>query len=493
MKQFPHGLRGEEASAELGGYRQELKRTLGSFQVFAVSFAFISVAVGIFGTFDDVLRSAGPVGIWLWAIVAIGQTFVALVIAQFAARIPLTGSSYQWASRLANPAIGWWFGLLSFCYLGIGVVAVDNALASQALMPLLGMAPDEQTARWITLAILLVQAVLTIVSTRLVGLINGTAVGIEVMIVILLVILLPIAIAMNGMGSFANLTSRGTAAADPDYFKVGGGLMLAMLMGLSTLVGFDAAANVAEEAKDPFRSVPRAIVGSVVAAGVLGLLFLIALTVAIPDVQRITLSDSPVAEILHDQFGLMMKTIMMAAVTFAFFACGMVVMATAARLVYAMSRDGRFPASRLMSQVHPRTQTPIPATILVLVGGILLMLALPGEALLQLITASTILPILSYGVTVILYLAVRKKLDRRVGAFDLGAFEVPVAVIALVWLMGALFVLVTPDAALVPDLIVVGLLVTGGVYFLYLLRFNRTVLQVEPPTATLPTVSLPTS
>jgi hypothetical protein len=31
---------------ELGGYQQELKRTLGSFQVFAISFAFISVAVG---------------------------------------------------------------------------------------------------------------------------------------------------------------------------------------------------------------------------------------------------------------------------------------------------------------------------------------------------------------------------------------------------------------------------------------------------------------
>jgi hypothetical protein len=39
-----------EGSAEAGGYKQELKRTLGSFQVFAVSFAFISVAVGIFGT-----------------------------------------------------------------------------------------------------------------------------------------------------------------------------------------------------------------------------------------------------------------------------------------------------------------------------------------------------------------------------------------------------------------------------------------------------------
>ena len=76
-----------DSSVEGSGYHQELKRTLGSFQVFAISFAFISVAVGIFGTYDDVLQNAGPVGIWLWVIVAIGQLLVALVIAQFAARI----------------------------------------------------------------------------------------------------------------------------------------------------------------------------------------------------------------------------------------------------------------------------------------------------------------------------------------------------------------------------------------------------------------------
>ena len=84
------------------GYEPKLKRTLGSFQVFAISFAFISVAVGIFGTYDAVLRTAGPIGIWLWVIVAVGQTLVALVIAQFAARIALTGPCYQprgWPTR----------------------------------------------------------------------------------------------------------------------------------------------------------------------------------------------------------------------------------------------------------------------------------------------------------------------------------------------------------------------------------------------------------
>ncbi|WP_203351685.1 hypothetical protein [Streptomyces sp. Sge12] len=93
------GGRDGGGAVERGGYRQELKRTLGSFQVFAISFAFISVAVGIFATYDEVLVTAGPVGIWLWTVAAVGQTLVALVVAQFAARIPLSGSSYQWASR----------------------------------------------------------------------------------------------------------------------------------------------------------------------------------------------------------------------------------------------------------------------------------------------------------------------------------------------------------------------------------------------------------
>ena len=83
-------------------------------QAFAISFAFISVAVGIFATYPAVLQSAGPVGIWLWVIAAVGQTLVALVVAQFVARIALSGSSYQWASRLANPKIGWFFGWLTF-------------------------------------------------------------------------------------------------------------------------------------------------------------------------------------------------------------------------------------------------------------------------------------------------------------------------------------------------------------------------------------------
>lgn len=468
-----------EAECRDCGYEPELKRTLGGFQVFAVSFAFISVAVGIFATYDDMLATSGPVGIWLWLFAAVGQALVALVVAQFAARIALSGSSYQWASRLANPKIGWLFGWLTFWYLATAVVALDNALASQAFMPLFGIAPNEDTARMLTVAILVVQAVLVIASTRLLGMITSSAVGVELGIIVVLVVALVAVMIFTGSGDLGNLTSRGITAADPNYFAIGGGLMAGMIMGLTTLVGFDSAANLAEEAKDPFRSVPRAIVASVVAAGVLGFVFLLVLTAAIEDVTAVSASGSPVAAIIRSQLGSVAERILLAGLAFAMFGAGMVVMAACSRQVFAMARDKRFPAHGMMRKVNPRTQTPVPATILILVVGLVLMLALPGAALVQLIVASTILPALIYGAIVILYLAVRRRLDHRVGGFSLGRLEVPVAVAALIWEVLVLFVLVTPGDATVPTLVVVGLILAGGVYFAYMLFLHSEVLDVD--------------
>ncbi|MFF7613345.1 APC family permease [Streptomyces lavendulae] len=254
----------------------------------------------------------------------------------------------------------WGSAGVSFCFLAVAVVAVDNALASRAFMPLAGMEPDEDAARVITPVVLLVQTVLAIASTRIVSVINTAAVGIEVALVVVVSIALTVAVLVTGDGAADNLTSRGIAAHAPDHFAVGGGLMLAMIMGLAMLVGFDSAANLAEEAKDAHRTVPRAIVGSVVAAAVLGMWFLIALTVAIKDIPLIPASGSPVAAIMRDQLGPVMERALLVAITFAFFGAGIVTLTACGRLVSAMARDGRFPAHRLMRRVSPRTQTPIP-------------------------------------------------------------------------------------------------------------------------------------
>ena len=108
------------------------------------------------------------------------------------------------------------------------------------------------------------------------------------------------------------------------------------------------------------------------------------------------------------------------------------------------------------------------------------MVALPGAALLALITASTILPAVIYGLTIVLYLAVRGRLERKEGGFNLGRFELPVAIAALAWVIVALIVLLTPAEAFAPALIVVGLLALSGLFFLGLLIADRQALATEP-------------
>jgi amino acid transporter len=133
-----------------------------------------------------------------------------------------------------------------------------------------------------------------------------------------------------------------------------------------------------------------------------------------------------------------------------------------------------------MKKVNHKTQTPILATLLILAVGVVLMLALPGEALIPLIVGSTLLPALIYTGIVILYLAVRKRLEHKPGGFSLGRFEMPVAVAALIWEAFVLFVLVTPGDNSIPVLIVIGLVLAGGVYFAYMFFFHREVLETEP-------------
>jgi hypothetical protein len=52
--------------------------------------------------------------------------------------------------------------------------------------------------------------------------------------------------------------------------------------------------------------------------------------------------------------------------------------------------------------------------------------------------------------------------------------------VAVVWVAFAVLALVSPSDAVVPDLIVVGLILAGALYFAKLMFFNRDVLEHEP-------------
>src|SRR4051795_12091209 len=97
----------EEAVVNEFGYKQELRRKLRFFSVFAVAFSIISITTGIFLNFAFGFEHLGPAMIWTWPVAAVGQLLVCLVLAELATRIPLAGANYQWGSRLGKPAHGW--------------------------------------------------------------------------------------------------------------------------------------------------------------------------------------------------------------------------------------------------------------------------------------------------------------------------------------------------------------------------------------------------
>lgn len=428
-------------SAELAqfGYKQSLERRTGKFASFAIAFAFVSIATGIFTTYGSVLNSSGPVGIWTWPIAVIGQLAVAFVLGALASRIPVTGYHYQWMSRLANPILGWIIGWISFTFLAIVVVAVDYTIASTILPVLLNYESTATIAWTMTAAVLVLQALLVGFSTPWAERVNNSLVTLELIGMAALTVLLVIVAAIRGDMDFSNLFSKGAVAAE-GFWSFGdwtsaGPWMLGFLLGAFTIVGFESAANLAEETHDPERVVPRAMCQAVIASGVLGFLFLIAVTLAAGDPVALAESGTPIADVIDKTLGSVVATLLLLMVVLAIFACGLVIMITGVRLTWAMSRDERFPGWQQWNQISPRFHTPLKATVLYfcLAQLILAIFAHSETALFTLFGAATLLPAVMYASTVVLYLVKRNSLPRN-GKFDLGAWEVPILVVAVVWL-----------------------------------------------------------
>jgi len=461
------------------GYEQEFDRSLKRFASFAIGFSFISITTGIFTTYGSVLNSSGPLGIWTWPIVIVGQLAVALVFGALAARMPLAGYTYQWMSRLANPHIGWLVGWFMFAFLVVDAVAVDYAVASTVAPALFGYTGTTANAWFVTGAVILVQCLLIMFSTLWSARINSVAVGTELVGIGGLTILILVVGAIAGKLYWGHLFSKGVVAGAHSYFGFGtlshdSPWVLAFLLGAFTIVGFEACGNLAEETDEPERVVPRAMWTSVLLSGILGFAFLIAITVASWNIPALTASGTPVADIVDHVLGSVVGKIFLVMVFFSIFACGLVIYITASRVTWAMSRDQRFPGWQIMRRVNHSYRTPLIATVVVgvILEVVLAAFAQSTDVLFKLFSAATLMPAIIYFITVVLYLFARRKLTTTERGFSLGAWEWPVIIVSLVWLVFELSIF--RDSSFKDPWIYVAIMMgVGVVYFIYLLAARR--------------------
>ncbi|MGH3396282.1 MAG: APC family permease [Streptosporangiaceae bacterium] len=355
----------ERDSADLAqfGYKQELKRSLGTFSSFAVAFSYISPSTGIFTLFALGLTTLGGVFIWTWPVVALGQFIIALNFAEVSSHYPVAGSVFQWTKYLAGRTYSWFTG---WVYLFAGILTVTAVVATLplALIPAfngLGWHSLQLTLHTelvFALITLVVITILNIYGVRLVAIINNTGVLFEILGMFVFALILLAFHNHQGFGVVAN--SAGVHIA-PNTF------LAAMFMSLFVIYGFDTASTLSEETRDPRRAAPKAVLASVIGAFVIGGVFLLGTLVAIPNLHGAIKGAYGPAQIIEANFSPAFATVYLLVVSAAIFVCCLSIMAATIRLCFGMSRDNQLPFSSVLSKVFPGLHTPVYACITVAV------------------------------------------------------------------------------------------------------------------------------
>lgn len=432
------------------GYAQELARTMSGFSNFAVSFTIISILSGALTLYGFGLNTGGPVMIvWGWPVVGLMTLLVALAMAEVCSSYPTAGGLYYWAAKLSpehGAAWSWFTGWFNF----LGQVAVTAGIDFGAATFLnayldlqFGFAATPGHTVLLFGLVLLLHAVLNISGVRLVARLNDISVWWHIVGVLVIVGALVLVPDRHQSTSFVFTHFVNNTGWSSTVYVA----MLGLLLAQYTFTGFDASAHMTEETKNADVAGPRGIVMSVVVSLVAGWVLLIGITYAIQSYDSATGTETgvPPAQVFIDAVGETGGKLLLLIAIGAQLFCGMASVTANSRMIYAFSRDGALPGSRLWHQINPKTRTPTNAIWLAAGGAFLL--GLPylfnATAFFAITSIAVIGLFIAYVMPVFLRLRLGDQFQR--GPWHLGRWSRPIGTAAVLWVafISVLFMLPT--------------------------------------------------
>ena len=419
------------------GYAQELRRHMSGFTNFAVSFTIISILSGCLTLYGTGMTDGGPVIItWGWPFVGVMTLLVGLGMAEVCSSFPTAGGLYYWAAKLAprNPAAWSWFtGWFNF----LGQVAVTAGIdfgCAFFLNALLDLQWGfSTTTHWHTIvlfaAILALHGAINQFGVRLIAILNNISVFWHIIGVLIIVGVLTFAPSHHQSASYVfTHFANGSGWGSKIYV-----LMLGLLLAQYTFTGYDASAHMTEETKDAARSGPRGIITSILVSLFVGWLLLIGVTFAIQNYSGEAGATVPAAQVFIDAVGSTGGKLLLLIAIGAQLFCGMSSVTANSRMIYAFSRDGALPGSRIWHHINPKTRTPTNA-IWLAAGGALI-LGLPylwnNTAYAAVTSIATIGLYVAYVTPTLLRLRLGRSF--RPGPWSLGRWAYPIGIIAVIW------------------------------------------------------------
>ncbi|MEO3861268.1 amino acid permease [Acrocarpospora sp. B8E8] len=282
------------------------------------------------------------------------------------------------------------------------------------------------------------------------------------------IVLVAVGLASGGGEGVHNLTSTSPVDAS-GYWALFGPFAGTVVLGAFTFTGFDSAAALADETQNPQRAVPLGIIRASVAAALMGLLFLIGVTVAGQgDWAAIGAAASPVGHIAQDRLGSVLGNTFIVFVAIAIFANSMLQTMVASRLIWAISRDNRFPGSSIFHRVQKASGTPANAIML---ATLIEIVVIVGFTTFSDLIASVLIPVGVYGVISVAYLFRRSRFPVMPGAFSLGRFDLAAALGACAWTVLILVLVIGREENHKPALVAAGVFASGLIWWA-VLRFT---------------------
>jgi urea carboxylase system permease len=442
----------DSADLEKFGYKQELNRGLGTFSSFAVAFSYISPSTGIFTLFGLGMAAMGAYLFWAWPVVALFQFVLALNFAELSSHFPVAGSVYQWTKYLSGRTYAWFTG---WFYLIAGVLTVASVCATLplALLPMLNTmfdahfntnlgSADQAVVAVVTLVII---TVLNIYGVRLVAIVNNTGVFFEILGMVVFAIILAVANNNQGVGVIFSSDETGNFLQFPAPFTWPF-FLVAMFMSLYVIYGFDTASTLAEETRNPRTEAPKAVLGAVAGAFVIGAIFLWGLLIAVPNMADAVAGFAGPAVIIDQVLSSTLSVIYLFVVSAAIFVCCMSILTSTIRLAFGMARDNQLPFSKTMAKVNPRLHTPVATCIIVGLLSAIPYIQFSGPTVIAVGATASIY--LSYLLGNFAVMRARMRgWPKSKAPFSLGRWGKTVNVVAIAWGLAMMVNFLTPSGA----------------------------------------------
>lgn len=397
-----------------------LRRSLGTFDLTMLGIAAI-IGAGIFAMVGQASNAGGPAVILLFIFAAIACGFSALCYAEFASKIPIAGSAYTYAYASFGELLAWIIGWDLLVEYAIGNIAVAiswsdyfTGLLSSIRIPALGIneginiplnfTMDFRTASlgseavqkaisdgatmealkagcgikdaivscnqidghiaWTTapklfgyapmvldlpaLGIVFLITVLVYIGIRESKTASNIMVALKLAVILLVIFVGAFYVKLENWSPFM-----------PNGFS---GVMSGVAAVFFAYIGFDALSTTAEECKDPYKTLPRGMIYSLIICTVLYVILALVLT-GMVSYTKLNVGD-PLAFVFGTE-GVNLPWISNIIAVSAIIAIATVLLVFQLgqpRLWMAMSRDGLLP--KIFSSIHPKFRTPWFSTIL---------------------------------------------------------------------------------------------------------------------------------